>query len=233
MKILLVHPINGSGYAAHSLNHFLTPYNHSVHEIPVSNLLTTQTDFTIRQLAKNYIEYILKFPPPYLIAGFCVGGLVALEIAHIFYQENISFNLLLFDTPNPLSKQRKETAMAKWESKKEERYLKNINNGLPERIAYQQLIISESFLKALINYQPKPFYFSKTVYFFHPVENQKSFRDSKRIFSFNPWQKNGLIDLLNNKLEIIKIPGRHGAFMRKPYVRIFAKELAKLLDSIP
>lgn len=233
MKILCVHPLDGTSYAAYSLSHFLIPYNHSVYEIPVSNLLTTQADFTIEQLAKEYVEYALKSPPPYLISGFCVGGLVALEMAHIFYQENIPFNLLLFDTPNPFSKKRKETAIAKWESRKEKRYQKKIESGLSERVAHQQLIISKSFLKALINYQPKPFCFGQIVYLFHSIENQKYFCDSEFIFDFNPWQKNGLIDLLDNKLEIIKIPGRHKTFMGKPHVRVFAKKLAKLLDSIP
>lgn len=238
MDVFIIHPIDGSvERGTKVLSHFLNTTKHSIHGIHASNKLIEPCGVTIEGLALEYAKQIeAKQCFPCFISGFCVGGVIALEIARILSKKDIPLaGIGMFDTPNLLSPDKKETVLNYWKThKKQVKRMEKMSYGINPDIVEKQLTITGNFLMALVEYQPTVFEFNQEVVFFQPEENKLCFDnlDQGDIFNFNPLEKGGWIDLIKSELKIISISGRHRNYCKKPHVRVFARELLNLLNEV-
>jgi len=238
MDVFIIHPIDGSvEQGTKVLSHFLNTTKHSIYGIHASNKLIKSCGTTIEELALEYAKQIeAKQRFPCFISGFCVGGIIALEIARIFSKKDISLaGIGMFDTPNLLSSDKKKTVLNYWKThKKQVKRIEKMSCGIKPDIVEKQLTITENFLMALIEYQPTVFELNQSIHFFQPEENKFYFDNlnQDKIFNFNPLKKGGWIDLIRSELKIISISGRHGTFFKKPHIRVFARELLNLLNEV-
>lgn len=94
---------SGGGYYTRSLGHLLGP-DQPFHVLAPHGLDGSEVPATIGEMALEMIIRLRQFSPegPYCLAGFCNGGLIALEMAHILNAQGqpVPF-LAMIDTPPP------------------------------------------------------------------------------------------------------------------------------------
>jgi amino acid adenylation domain-containing protein/FkbM family methyltransferase len=81
--LFLMHAHGGNVLEYHALAHLLDP-EQPVYAFQARGLDgTVQKDVTVEKLAAAYVEELRTFQPqgPYFLGGFCLGGLIALEMA--------------------------------------------------------------------------------------------------------------------------------------------------------
>ena len=102
-------------YFIHETSGFVSPYNdiashlsylHPVYGIQDPNIDQTASFQSIEEMAACYIKAIKKQQPrgPYIIAGWCMGGIIAFEMAQnlLKYGDNKVY-LIMIDTPADIS----------------------------------------------------------------------------------------------------------------------------------
>ncbi|MCT7952798.1 AMP-binding protein [Ancylothrix sp. C2] len=175
---------------------------------------------TIEEMASHYIKEIQTIQPqsPYLLGGYCMGAMVAFEMAQqLVKQEQIVLQLVMVEGVNPFN------LAAKTVNNNEE-FIKReieIRNNLIEQgwnLGQVEIIIKiwKAERQAILNYMPK-LYVGDVVYF----SSEQSQHESR----FNPMRQLGWAEFTNGDFEIETVPGAHLSMHLEPNVKILAERL--------
>jgi thioesterase domain-containing protein len=197
---------------------------------------------------------------PYYIGGSSFGGLVALEMAQQLTAAGERVALLaMFDTNAPgyprylptttAWKRRlnwwrfridlhwsnfvaagagekvqyireKSSRLAKAQRKKVKRLYRRMRRKIQNRLLPKQILnVQRSGVQALRTYLPSPYGGKITL-----------FRATVQPFGIHHDRTNGWEPFARGELEIIDVPGHHGAIMREPRVKALAEELVHALE---
>jgi amino acid adenylation domain-containing protein len=181
---------------------------------------------TIRRMAQRYVEQMITINPgPYLIAGTCMGGLVAFEMAAQLRQrgKSVAFVGLIDSAAPPYSGRR-----AHWH----ERYLDPLRDGL--RIARWTLLRATGLARntrrmpayrkfvaslngrARRNYRPG--FFPGTITLFLTTDETHFKEDRRRLMSRSA-----------DDTRVVSVPGNRRELFHPPMVDTLARELNALL----
>ncbi|MCU0289499.1 MAG: AMP-binding protein, partial [Acidobacteria bacterium] len=113
-------------------------------------------DITIPGLAKNYIAIMKKVQPqgPYLLGGWCLGGVIAYEIAAQLEQAGeILTMLLLLDSPFPTGKVSIDNNDQKFNLQTEIEYIKDfVDDAFTEKLKNSTGITFQQFWPFVVDY---------------------------------------------------------------------------------
>ncbi|MDB9315587.1 AMP-binding protein [Spirulina sp. CS-785/01] len=191
-----------------------------------------QAPFTrIEDMAAHYIREIQTVQPhgSYLLAGMCIGGNVALEIAQQLQRQGESVSLVvMFDSPNPcLTQQQRERHWQRWltvgKQKKREIFS---GYGLSPQKVETILKVMEANHQVWIHQVPQMY--SGRVVFFSKMDNDLDGREH----NFDPLRPKGWNDWVEGGVEMVKVPGRHGTYHNLPHVEVYAQKLNACLEVI-
>jgi amino acid adenylation domain-containing protein len=199
-----------------------------------------QLHFTrIEDMAAEYVREMHSACPtgPYYIKGWCIGGLVAFEMAQQLLAQGAEVGLLaLIDTTCPpsdpirirdrmryhLDESRKQKGLAIFDyigreiRRVAEFHLRKIASSGLQTSAETNL--AEADVKAAQAYKPQPFPGRLTL--FWPKERPREvYTDSRR----------GWEGLARGGVEHHELPGEHHTMFQEPLVKMFAEELGKCL----
>jgi thioesterase domain-containing protein/aryl carrier-like protein len=191
-----------------------------------------QAPFTrIEDMAAHYIREIQTVQPhgPYLLAGMCIGGNVALEMAQQLQRQGESVSLVvMMDSPNPyLTEQQRERHWQRWltvgKQKKREQFSEY---GLSPQKVETILKVMEANHRVWIHQVPQMY--SGRVVFFSMMDNDLEGRE----YQFDPMKPSGWNDWVEGGVEVVRVPGRHGTFYDPPHVEVYARKLNACLESV-
>ena len=189
---------------------------------------------SVSAMARRYLPEIIAKDPtgPYLLAGACMGGLVALEIAQLLVQQNRSVGLLVFlDTSHPIQRWRqpgwkeKLYCPARDTVRDAVRILRwgilrasGLGRGARWRLGYRRFVANMNFFANRF-YQPKPY--PGTITLFISAENKSAGED--RRLSLRRYAKDS---------SVITIPTNHVGLYAKPAVDELAQQLQNELELV-
>ena len=191
----------------------------------------TQAPLTcIEDMAAHYIREIQTVQPhgPYLLAGMCIGGNIALEMAQQLQRQGESVSLVvMIDSPNPcLTEQQRESRWQHWltvgKQKREEQFL---GYGLSPQKVEVIVKVMEANHRVWIHQVPQ--LYSGRVVFFSMMDNDLEGQHRQ----FDPMKSGGWNDWIEGGVEIVKVPGQHGTDHNPPHVRVYAQKLNACLES--
>jgi thioesterase domain-containing protein/acyl carrier protein len=221
-----VHGIGGYGYHA-ELARYLDP------DRPFYGLQAVGRDgeadpYTcMEDMIRHYIQEIQTVQPEgaYLLGGQCTGGNVALAMAQELKNQGQEVLLVVMsDSPNPQVKW-----LDIWRSLGKQRDRETlIRRGFSPSQVENTLKVIEANLQILSSYQPRP-YQGRVVYF-SAQENQEYLKEYAP--RFDPMQINGWNSWVEDGIEVIGVPGRHGTFHNEPHVRFLAEKLNACLEEV-
>jgi amino acid adenylation domain-containing protein len=188
---------------------------------------------SVPAMARRYLPEILAKDPtgPYLLAGACMGGLVALELSQMLVQQGRQVGLLaLLDTPHPLRRwqqpgwKEKLYCPARDTVKDSLRILRWAilrASGLGRRTRwlaeYRRFVANMNF-RASRFYRPKPYPGTITLF----LAGGKNFATEDRRLLLRPYAQDSTV---------ITIPTGHIGLFVKPAVNDLARQLQTCLES--
>jgi thioesterase domain-containing protein/acyl carrier protein len=188
---------------------------------------------SVSAMARRYLPEIIAKDPtgPYLLAGACMGGLVALELAQLLVQQNRKVGLLaLFDTLHPVQRwqqpgwKEKIYCPARDSLRDALRILRwsilrfsGLGRGARWRLGYRRFVADMNFLANRF-YQPKPY--RGTVTIFIAAEEGRSEEDQRL-----------LMRRYGKDSSVIAIPTSHAGLFTRPAVDELARQLQTCLVS--
>jgi amino acid adenylation domain-containing protein len=197
----------------------------------------------IEDMACQYLQAIQEIYPkgPYLLAGYCSGSLIALEIAHMLDAQGATVALLALLEPYPIRQSLvKRSLMDRVEDLRNRltnqgflhtityQYQKIVSQiyqrfGLPLSSDLQLIRVRETILQASRKYATKIYYPHKATLFL-TSESVLNHPDLEQL-----WEN------VTGELEIHKIHGRHqddlaDSCLKDPHVKSLATQLKALID---
>ena len=188
---------------------------------------------SVPAMARRYLPEIIATDPtgPYLLAGSCMGGLVALELAQLLIQQNRQVGLLaLIETSHPLQRWRqpgwkeKIYCPARDSVRDALRILRwsvirasGLGRGARWRLGYRRFVANMNFLANRF-YKPKSY--PGTILFFISAENKFSGEDRRLLL--RRYAKDSVL---------FTIPTNHVGLFVKPAVDELARQLQTGLES--
>ena len=250
--LFLMPSVGGEVYFHRNLVHYLDS-KQPVYGIQAQGLDGKTKPFTqIEAMATHYIEVIRTYQPkgPYFLGGYCLGGMIAFEIAKQLHALDQPVALLaMIDTRSPeqISAQmdiqmliqifggNPENLSASFLNQLKQLELeeqlqcvlneqKRSNQSiLPIDLDTKQILYLFRFyqvnLQAMHNYQPRE-YPGKIIFF----RAQEKATDIQNDIT-STW-----INLAQEGMEIIDIPGSHATMYDFPHVQVLAKRLSSYLE---
>lgn len=178
----------------------------------------------MEDLVTHYIQEIQTVQPegPYLLGGRCIGGSIAFAMAHELKKRDQKVLLLtMADSLNPFEEAQRIEWLNHWQFSGEQSWRKKlIDDGLSFSQVENTLRVMAANCQAVFNYEPQ--LYSGRVIYFSAEENQEPF--------FDPMQPNGWNSWVENGIEVIKVPGKHGIYHAEPHVRVLAEKLNSCLE---
>ncbi len=205
---------------------------------------------TVEEMARCYLEEIKTIQPtgPYLLAGYCLGSKVALEMAQLLRAEGEEVALLALFEPGPI---RFSTEMSRLASKRTYRdrfqdlYYRLATFGVVFLLKQQSLKILAKLYQSLGLSLPEPVQIIKV--------EEANVRASRTYLAQNTYpgrvimfltseqtakfagSQQGWTEIVTGKLEIDDVPGKHedtlpDSFLKEPYVKVLAKKLRDCLE---
>ena len=188
---------------------------------------------SVAAMARRYLPEIIAKDPtgPYLLAGACMGGLVALELAQLLAQQNRPVGLLaLIDTLHPIQRRqlpgwkeklycpardtiRDALRILRWSALR----ASGLGRGARWRLEYRRFVANMNFLASRF-YQPKPYPGTFTILI--GTDTRLSEGDRRllmRRYAQNP--------------AVIVIPTNPGGLCTRPAVDELARQLQTCLES--
>lgn len=202
----------------------------------------------IREMAKHYITEIRRLQPngPYLLTGFCFGGMVALEIAQQLLDEGeeIGFlGLLNVFGPNLPKKSKINWLKSHWQN------LIRLNFQDQVRYIWRRIRWKTKMINLgnnLLAEEERKYTSEKVLY-----ENVlKANRIARRNYIIQPYE--GMITLFNTEMDLVKIAsdfqrgwggialgglemyqvlGDHNDILKEPNVKVLAQQLKTCIDN--
>ncbi len=185
-----------------------------------------------KKIAASFIEKLLAIQPtgPYFLGGSCIRGLIAYEMAQQLIAAGHQIGLLaLFEAYTSeatlalpsIKYWHKKTDLLKKDLKSSsyKRKFKLVFKKLKSLFSITFSVISKDIFKIRYHYKP---YSDKITLFKGSSRLLKSYSDDP----FLGWRKY----CAEEKIELIEIPGRHGAILEEPGVRILAEYLRDCLN---
>jgi len=185
-----------------------------------------------KKIAASFIEKLLAIQPtgPYFLGGSCIRGLIAYEMAQQLVAKGHEIGVLaLFEAYTPEAtlslpsgnywKRKTELLRKDFRSSSSRRKFKIVSKKVKSLFNITCSIISRNIFKIRYNYKPYP---HKITLFKGSDRLLKSYSDDP----FLGWRKY----CSEEKIELIEIPGRHGAILEEPGVRILAEYLRDCLN---
>ncbi len=205
---------------------------------------------TVEEMARCYLEEIKTIQPtgPYLLAGYCLGSKVALEMAQLLRAEGEEVALLALLEPGPI---RFSTEMSRLASKRTYRdrfqdlYYRLATFGVVFLLKQQSLKVVAKLYQSLGLSLPEPLQIIKV--------EEANVRASRTYLAQNTYpgrvimfltseqtakfagSQQGWTEIVTGKLEIDDVPGKHedtlpDSFLKEPYVKVLAKKLRDCLE---
>jgi thioesterase domain-containing protein len=186
----------------------------------------------LHAMAQRYVREILSQDPngPYLLAGTCMGGMVAFELARMLTRQGkvVSF-VGLIDTAFPLPKWWRKSWWHKayyavstpvhdsWQALRW-KTIRGLGLGQNDRFlpAYRRFIVRANG-RAVRNYKPE--IYPGKITLFITTEAQYNYEDPRL-----------MVAPMAHTTEIVKISGGRAGLFRKPLVDDLAQELQKAMD---
>jgi len=180
---------------------------------------------TMEAIASHYLREIQTIQPqgPYLLGGYCMGAMVAVEIAQqLREQGQIVLKLVMVEALNPFNVAEKTFHKQEHQQLKREIEIRNslIQQGWSLDKVENILKIRQTQLLAIINYMPK--LYAGDVVYFASEQNQHESR-------FNPMRQLGWAEFTNGDFEIETVPGHHLTMHLEPNVKIYISRKAEVL----
>jgi thioesterase domain-containing protein/acyl carrier protein len=181
---------------------------------------------TIEEFASHYLREIQTIQPqgPYLLGGYCMGAMVAFEMAHqLGEQGQIVLKLVMVEGINPFNVA--EKTFHSQQKLKEEIEIRNdlIKQGWSLGQVGNILKVWQAQVLAIINYMPKVY--AGDVVYFSSEQNQHESR-------FNPIRELGWAEFINGDFERETVPGHHLSMHLEPNVKILAEKLSFYLERL-
>lgn len=178
----------------------------------------------MEDLVDHYIQEIQTVQPegPYLLGGRCIGGNIAFAMAQELRKRDQQVLLLtMSDSPNPFEEAQRVEWLNYWQSSGAQSWrVKLTNDGLSSNQVENILKVMTANSQIIANYKPQ--LYSGRVIYFSAEENWEA--------SFDPMQPNGWNSWVENGIEVIKVPGKHGIYHAEPHVRVLAEKLNSCLE---
>ena len=250
-----VHGIGGNVLEFYHLSRHLAPdqplYGLQARGLDGQN----QGQATVEEMGARYLREVRQFQPegPYCLGGSSFGGMVAYEMAQQLRATGEAVALLaLFDTNGPGYPQFLPTTTAFWrwwfywrrrfelhwsnvrlaDQSERAEYIREKSRRFRKRLQHWgRDLLQEFFLPRAIRqvrrsgeaaargYVPQPYYGKLTL-----------FRATEQPYGIYEDRTVGWGALAVGGLEIIDIPGHHGAIVREPRVRVLAEQLTVCLS---
>jgi thioesterase domain-containing protein len=220
-------------------------------------------DATLQEMAAAYVAELSSFQPegPYFLGGFCLGGLLALEVAEQLTAAGQRVALVIMVQsihPEAMGFKPNTPALRRWwyqMRKRADLELENLSNGrkgyLAERIMHLWDVVRVRTSIAYKNLTGKNLYMSpelSKLFFFEAlgVEHKKAmdeyrpapyggdvlvFRASKQLAGLIADENLGWNDTVQGNLEICEVPGHQQNLLLEPNVSHLAKELSTRLKA--
>jgi amino acid adenylation domain-containing protein len=215
-------------------------------------------DATLKEMAAAYVAELRSFQPEgsYFIGGFCLGGLLALEVAEQLTAAGQRVALVIMIQsihPESMGFKPKIPAIMRWwyqMRKRADLELENLSNGrkgyLSERLMHLWDVVRVRTSIAYKNLTGKNLYLSpesSKLFFFETlgVEHKKAmdeyrpapyggdvlvFRASKQLAGLIADENLGWKGTVQGKLEICEVPGHQQNLLLEPNVSSLAKEFS-------
>jgi amino acid adenylation domain-containing protein len=194
-------------------------------------------------LARFFIKHLLSVQPqgPYLLAGYCFGGLVALEMARILKAEGREVALLCLIDARPYNpavergeywrmllqgalrakaSDWKRHIAAKISMKREGMLIDMMARTNPDRLGRRELNRWVLETKAMNSYRCTPY--DGTITYFYPQESQYEIYGDPSC---------GWLHLAE-RVNLYKVSGSHLNMMKEPHVRQVASQLQACVDRV-
>jgi thioesterase domain-containing protein/acyl carrier protein len=237
--VYLVHGLGGEIGYFYNLPQYLHP------EQPVYGLQAAADAYTAMEpMAAHYVREIRARQPtgPYLLGGYCLGGLVAFEMARQLVEAGESVPLLMIiDSAVPGTRRRTPSIasrMRRLASGTPAEVLGNVKRGFdragallkserkvpsdPDVIRWENVprafhAIATRLVNALRGYAPRPL--DQDVWLFRC--------DDSRFAPDLGWGP-----LVRGRLTIVMIPGDHSNVLKEPYLPHAARQIAAALETV-
>jgi len=185
-----------------------------------------------KKIASSFIEKLLEIQPagPYFLGGSCIRGLIGYEMAQQLIAAGHKIGLLALFEVHTAENSRTVPSLE---------YLKKKSDGLKKNLQsssyLRTLTLPYKFLKFLYNIFRSIIRRNifKIRYVYKPYPDKFTlFKGTERLLkSYNSdpylgWRKY----CSEEKIELIEIPGKHGAILEEPGVRILADYLRDCLN---
>ncbi len=191
--------------------------------------------YGIRNIAKKYIEILKAYQPegPYILGGWCYGGMVAHEMAcHLAGSGEEVRHLIMFDTHAATTEKLREMSKA---------MLAQINRGYFETSPLFADLRESGMLEAMVEnaahvtddmYHHIPSFYNGDVLYFKPEMVPKgitggNLRYWQKMMEFEAGYYENYCD--REKLKIVRTPHEHDLMMDDPSLDIIVPELIKKL----
>jgi thioesterase domain-containing protein/aryl carrier-like protein len=208
---------------------------------------------TVEDMARCYLEEIKTVQPTgsYLLAGYCLGSKVALEMAQLLRAEGEEVALLALLEPDPI---RFSTQMSRLASERSYRdrfkdlHYRLVTMGIVYLLKQQFLKVMSKLYQSLglslpqsvqiikveeINVQASRKYVAPQTY----PGKVSIFLTSEQTAKFAASQQSWT-EIISGELEIHEVPGRHedtlpDSFLKEPYVKVLAEKLKEKVRLVP
>lgn len=215
---------------------------------------------TLVEAAAEYVKHVRRVQPegPYLLGGFCVGGVVAVEMARLLKSEGEEIApVILLDSHVPevrgtlsvkdrmqiqteLLREGRTDYVRKWTRDKynyiEQRLKKKLGaEEEPDPTQYRSQLVRDAIAHGMKVYQPQ--YYDGDVVLMRPPLAPKHHLAGGRMINVRRFfllEDNGWGRLVRS-LEVQELavpPGDHDGFVLEPHVRELARRLGQLIESI-
>lgn len=205
--LFIVHHIGGDVMLPLLASHL--DADRPVYGLKAVGLEGEQEPFTqIKPMVNHYIREIRTVQPhgSYLLAGTCIGGNIAIEMAQQLQRDGESVSLVvMIDSPNPLlTKQQRERHWQRWLTVgKQNQRNQLLGLGLSQPKVETILKVRESNHRVWIYHTPTVY--AGRVAFLSGAENATRNWQS----AFDPMQPGGWNEFVFNGLEVYRVPGDH------------------------
>jgi acyl-CoA synthetase (AMP-forming)/AMP-acid ligase II/thioesterase domain-containing protein len=180
---------------------------------------------SIREMATAYIQALRKIQPegPYLLGGFCAGGIVAYEMAQQLTEAGtLVAQLVLIDTAHPQyheppARWLQAARTAKLATRRAAMRLK-LALGRPPSIKLGERIVNEMMRRSVTLYSPKPYAGRVTL-----IRSDKHHRTTEPFL--------GWLELATHGVEVIPLAGDHKDAWTPDRIGPAARRLQASLDA--
>jgi thioesterase domain-containing protein len=191
MNINIIHDAGGRLSLAQGISPFIDS-KYILKGIKPTKELIEQQNLSIESIASDYADKIITSQsPPYFLSGICIGGMIALEIARIYLNNQIEVSgIALFDPPMFFVQTEEEKNIAKdlWlKIKKPAAIQRRMLEGMTQEEAEESTKTSDFFINSSLSYEPKYFEFDQEVTFFYAQDNALLPRNANNVFQFTSY----------------------------------------------